>query len=671
MFNKYQPTLLKRLFLGISLMVVAMMAVVAVFIQFQAQAMLESKAVNQLKEASASSVQEVNARLNSILSALHTFAAIYQQTPLSNSDTFEIFSGMIAKNPNISELQLATADGHSLSFPGSPTDSSYDPRSTEWYREAVARKAPFLSDAFQYAKTEFPKVAIAVPLISPNEEISGVLVAFVSVPKLSEFVQKIKVGTTGYVFIVDNHGNLLAHPDMRYALSRPSLNNVSVVQQLVKGNSGIGSFTQNGTDYLSAYVFHPDLRWGIVVAQEQQEVEADVRKLQIIILAVSAAGLCLLALVLYLYVKRIVHPLKALQGKIEKFREGDLSQSITVNRNDEIRQLADSFNGMSRQVRSIIEKISLVMADVRQIADHISDGSQQSVDMQHRIAGITDSLAAEMEKQKEQVEQIQQIVDTIAGEIEGIHTHIQQASRINDDAHEQTAKVTKAISALQENMGAIADDMTASNHAFAALYDSMREVTNILAWITDISKKTKLLSLNARIEASRAGQAGMGFGVVADEIRELSGQTEEAAVRIAQLLGTIQEKVEMVASTMNQTDRATHAGIETLVQASGIILRVVQTIRELNDRFAGIEQLSVSIHEQSRLIKGGIHHLSDSFETVASGAQQAAAVTQESAFIGQQFRADSRQLLDVVHSLEQEIGYFTVPDRQEPAPSEM
>ncbi|NGQ96018.1 methyl-accepting chemotaxis protein [Brevibacillus sp. SYP-B805] len=658
MFNKYQPTLLKRLFLGISLMVVAMMAVVAVFIQYQAQAMLERKAVNQLKEASASSVQEVNARLNSILSALHTFAAIYRQTPLSNNDTFEIFSGMIANNPNISELQLATADGHTLSFPGSPTDSSYDPRTTEWYREAVARKGPFLSDAFQYAKTEFPKVAISVPLLSPDEEIAGVLVAFVSVPKLSEFVQKIKIGTTGYVFIVDNHGSLLAHPDMKYALSRPSLNNVTAVQQLVKGNSGIGSFSRNGTNYLSAYVFHPDLRWGIVVAQEQQEVEADVRKLQMIILAVSAAGLCLLALVLYLFVKRIVHPLKALQGKIEKFREGDLSQSITVNQNDEIGQLADSFNGMSRQVRSIIEKISLVMADVRQIAVHIADGSQQSVDMQHRIAGITDSLAAEMERQKEQVEQIQQIVDTIAGEIEGIHTHIQQASRINEDAHEQTAKVTKAISTLQENMGAIAEDMTASNHAFAALHDSIREVTNILAWITDISKKTKLLSLNARIEASRAGQAGMGFGVVADEIRGLSGQTEEAAVRIAHLLSTIQEKVEIVAATMNQTDQATHAGIETLGQASGIILRVVQTIEELNERFAGIEQLSVSIHEQSRLIKGGIDHLSDSFDMVASGSQQAAAVTQEGAFIGQQFRADSRQLLDVVHSLEQEVGYF-------------
>ncbi len=640
-------------------MVVLMMAMVAIFIQLQAQAMMEAKTINQLQEASISSVKEVDSRLGSIVSSLQTFSATYQNSTISNGAAFEIFTSMKANNPDISELQLATTDGKYLTFPGSPTDSSYDPRTSDWYTGALQQKKVFISDIFQYSKTEFPKFAISVPLYSgDDEEAKGVLVAFVSIANLNTFVENIKIGQSGYVFIVDHQGKVVAYPEKTYALSRPSLADLSVVQQVMQGKSGIGEFAREGTAYLSAYEYLPKLNWGVVVAQTTEEVRADAVKLQLIIIMVSVIGIALLWLGIYFFARRIVHPIQDIQAKMVKLSEGDLSQRLEPSSSDEIGSLAISFNTMSQKVRDILMQISTAAVDVRDIALDVTASSQHSFGMQNEIVQITDSLSLDMEKQKERVNELQEIIDTIANEVQEIHQQIQLAASYNNQAHQGASEVNHSITELNGKMQRVVHNMEASTHAFTDLHSSVHEVNHILSWITDISKKTKLLSLNARIEASRAGQAGLGFGVVAEEIRKLSEHTEEATIQIADLLKVIQDKVEIVTVKMAQTDQTTSEGLVTLEETAANIKQIATNIKGLHDCFADITNSSASIHTKNQCIQNEITQLAHSFETVASVSQQAVAATQESASISQHFLQSSQQLLQVVTTLEQEINYF-------------
>ncbi len=655
--GKKQGSILKKLIIGISSIVLVIMAITAVAIGYQAEMTLDQKAKTQLLQASNASLQEVDSRVDEIISILATYAAIATHSTLSAGQTFDIFTDIVNNNQTISELQLATPDGRYLTYPGSPVDSNYKPEETDWYKGAVAGKQPFITDVFQYSRTEFPKVAISLPIYTEADELKGVVVAFVSVPKLSEFVEKIHIGKTGYVFLVDRKGGLLAHPDKTYALSRPTLNN-PVVRAVTQGQSGVGTLTEGSTTYLAAYVYDPKLRWGIAVAQSEAEVKQDVYKLQSIIGIVLIISLLILSLGLFFFVRRMVQPIKEVQFKMEKFRDGDLSQTIVVKTNDEIRQLAESFNLMSHKLSHIILRISSVIQNVKMISNTVSNNSVHSYQMQMEIVSITDNLAAEIDEQKAQISHIFTTVDRITAEIGTINDNIEAASRFSDRAREQTLHAADAVNLLQTDMGQIVEDMKQSQIAFQELSQSIAEVSDILAWIMEISKRTKLLSLNARIEASRAGQHGLGFGVVADEIRALSEQTEEATGKIGTVLHHLQQKLHTVAQRMSQTDKTSMEGIQTLDSTIHIFGQIVDMIEGLTQRFKEIGTLSYSINNRSLNIKQDVDQLSRSSEQVMVGFQEAVASTQESASISQQFTNSSASLFELVEGLEREIQYF-------------
>lgn len=652
-----------RLFFGILTMVVSMMAIAAFFISYQSESTLNEKTKQQLHDASSAALQEVNSRVQSIITALASYASTYKNSKVTNSQSFGIFTDMVNNNPTISEIQVVTADGRYLTFPGSPLDSSYDPRTADWYKGAWDKPNAFVSDVFQFSATEFPKIAVSMALRNEVEEPVGVVVAFVSVPKLSESIGQIKLGQTGYAMIVDQQGKLLAHPDKAYALQRPLLTELPVVANVIAGNSGFESFHINGMDAFAAYKFDPALKWGMIVVQSVSEVKQEVRRLQLTILAVSLVGLGSLALLLYLYVRKIIKPVKEVQQKMTAFSEGDLFQTMHVQTNDEIRQLADSFNRMSGQIRTIIGKIQHVIADVKQVAEHVGKGSRHSHAMQTEVVSVTERLAQEMDKQQVQIDDIHTTMAGITEEMSRIAQSMETAVQQNVKSREQSAKAATSIDLLKENMQKISADMKASLQAMGSMRESMDDIREILDWISSISQRTKLLSFNARIEASRAGQAGLGFGIVADEIRLLSEQTEEATARIQQVIASGENRMDRVAACLETTDHATVNGISTLHQATDIFQQTFAISEALTAQFETIRHLAESIASQSQIISRRVDSLADSAQEVVSGTQQAVAANQESLSLSEQFLHDSERLTGIVEDLEQEIRFFRTVEK--------
>lgn len=659
----HHRSIFTRLFFGILAMVIGMMAIAAIFISQQSEATLNEKTMQQLQEASGSAREKVDSRVRTIVTALQSFASTYKNSKVTNSQTFGIFSDITASNPTISEMQVATNDGRFLTFPGSPLDSGYDPRKTDWYTGAYDSSTAFVSDVFQFSQTEFPKIAISLALRNEEEEPVGVVVAFVSVPKLSESISQIKLGNTGYAMIVDQTGKLVAHPDQTYALQRPSLEQLPIVQQVIAGQSGTDAARLNGMDYFAAYQYDSSLKWGIIVVQAVQEVKQEISRLQLTILVVSLIGLCALALLLYVFVRKIIHPLKEVQQKMTAFSEGDLFLTMQVRSNDEIRQLADSFNRMSEQIRTIIGKIQYVIADVKQVASHVGKSSRHSHAMQTEVVMVTEKLSLEMDQQQVQIETIHSIMEGITKEMSEINGSMQTAVRQNQESRDQSLKASSSMEQLKENMQKISEDMRASLDAMTSMKESMDDIREILELISSISKRTKLLSFNARIEASRAGHAGLGFGIVADEIRLLSEQTEEATTRIQQVLTSGEHRMAHVSECLETTDHATVDGVNTLHQATAIFTNTVQISETLTKQFESIRKLSEWIYQQSQLIQERVDNLAYSATEVVSGTQQAVAANQESLSLSEQFLHDSERLTVIVEDLEQEIRFFRTVEK--------
>jgi len=655
----HSGTIFTRLFFGILAMVVGMMVTAGFFISNQTEAMLEEKTQQQLTQVSLTTLTEASHRVKAIVATLQSFASAYETGKVTNSQVFDIFADLAAQHPTISEIQLATEDGRYITFPSSPIDT-YDPRKTEWYSQALALQdhPAYISDVFQFSQTEFPKIAVSLPVASEDAKTAGVVVAFVSVPKLSEFIGGIQIGRSGYAMIVDQHGKLVAHPNANYALSRPSLEQLPVVAQVMAGNKGIEAVHLEEADYLAAYQYDPWLRWGIIVLQGVAELEQEIHRLQWTILTISLIGLAALSVLLYGYVRKIVTPIKEAQQKMTAFSEGNLSLVMHVQTRDELRQLADGFNRMSGQLSGIIRKIQHVISDVKQVAIHVESGSQRSHELQNGVTHVTERLSHEMDAQHQQIADIHDHVDSITQEMNRITTLLQNAVEQNQKSSQQTASASYSIQQLQSKMKNISEDMRTSLQAASAMKESMSDIHDISSIIMDISKRTKLLSLNARIEASRAGEAGLGFGVVADEIGQLSAQTESATSRIQQVIAAGEQRMEHVSRSMQTTDTATLEAIHTLSQATDTFVQTVQLGDTFTAQFAAIQQLSNSIRQHSQFILERVNTLSASAVEVLDGMQQAVASNQESLSYSQQFLHDAAKLTYVVEDLEQEIRFF-------------
>jgi methyl-accepting chemotaxis protein len=364
-----------------------------------------------------------------------------------------------------------------------------------------------------------------------------------------------------------------------------------------------------------------------------------------------------------LFVRKIIKPVKEVQQKMSSFSEGDLFQTMQVHTHDEIRQLADSFNSMSNQIRSIIGKIQHVIVDVKQVAHHVGNGSRHSHGIQTEVVTVTERLSQEMDHQQVQIDDIHTIIAGITEEMSRITESMETAVTQNQESRKQSVMAASSIDTLKHNMHKISEDMKSSLHAMSAMKESMVDIRDILDLISQISKRTKLLSFNARIEASRAGQAGLGFGIVADEIRQLSEQTEEATSRIEQVIQAGETRMERVSDCLELTDHATIDGIHTLHQTTDIFRQTVQISETITTQFETIRQLSVSIHQQSQYIQERVDRLSISAQEVVSGTQQAVAATQESLSLSEQFLHDSERLTTIIEDLEQEISFFRTEEK--------
>jgi methyl-accepting chemotaxis protein len=267
-------------------------------------------------------------------------------------------------------------------------------------------------------------------------------------------------------------------------------------------------------------------------------------------------------------------------------------------------------------------------------------------------------LAAEMEEENRQVQQMQAAVDQIAAELETIHKEMDVASLRSDEVRQQAGQAAQTVDALQADAGNIIDDMQSSRRAFAELREGVEDIMKILIWIRDISKRTKLLSLNARIEASRAGQAGLGFGVVADEIHQLSVQTETATQDISELLQHAWGKLEAVAAHLTKTDGTARSSVKTLGATAGIFRGITEQIASVNEHFSAVHHSAAAIKKRSQALQTGIRQLSASVHHVVAGMQHAVAGSQESAGISEAFFAQSEELIRLVDGLGREVGYF-------------
>ncbi|MEW5544603.1 methyl-accepting chemotaxis protein [Pseudomonas soli] len=343
-------------------------------------------------------------------------------------------------------------------------------------------------------------------------------------------------------------------------------------------------------------------------------------------LLTSVAVLALLVGVLsaWLITRQITQPLRQVLSQAARIARGDLSQVQTVHRRDEMGQLQTSMREMTLSLRELLGGID---QGVGQLSKAAAELASASVDTRERIS-----------QQREETDQVATAMNQMSATVQEVAQNAEQASLAATTADHQAQLgdqvVAEAIARIEQLASQMDHCLTAMGH----LAGESQRIGSILDVIKSVSEQTNLLALNAAIEAARAGEAGRGFAVVADEVRGLAQRTQQSTEEIELLIDSLHRGTDEVTGLLDDSKSLTAQSVELSRKAGaalGQITETVSSIQGMNQQIATASEQQSVVAEQ---INRSVINVRDVSDQTSAASEQTAASSGELEHLGQQLR---------------------------------
>lgn len=528
----------------------------------------------------------------------------------------------------------------------------------EFFKQAV-NGVTYISDPFLKEEKKL-MFYIGAPIGSTGKVLYGLL----PYQAFSDELTKIKIGESGYAFVVSREGKTVIHPDPENVINPKNYIELAkqdssyeptarIFQEMMAGKTSTGFSFYKGVRRLVGYTpLDGPEGWSVAVTTPLTQIEGNMRNT---LLMCVFTGLVLLAgsiLIIRVFAQRITRPIIAATQRIERLAHGDLQDDVELTRGkDESARLILALHNTIRELRSYILDISHVLnavanndltvtSSVEYMGDfvpiktalekilfslnttlnNIACSADQVGASSAQVALGGQNLAANSTEQAATTESLSLSLETVSGHIKENAQYSLTIKNMTESAILETRQGDEEMKKLQESMASI---------------DSFsKKIQEIIHMIDDIAFQTNILALNAAIEAARAGDAGKGFSVVADEVRELAGKSADAAKQTTDL---IHSTIESVAQGKHNT--------ESTAEVFKKIVEKTNTIDTL------VSKVSQSLKSQA-----------DSVAQLEDGMLKISMVTQANSATAEESSATSEELLSQMQMLKELITQFRLSD---------
>lgn len=386
-----------------------------------------------------------------------------------------------------------------------------------------------------------------------------------------------------------------------------------------------------------------------------------VTQLSRILLAGSSAALLLSVLIGYFLSHSFVSPMHRLVKAAKRIAAGDLTgEAMDVRNRDELGDLAAAFQAMNIHLRSMLAEVSEHANQIAEAANQTNTSSGHLRSASEQITTIVQEIAHGTEQQAGSIESSTVRIEAMSGSMSRMEEVVGVARETTAAAQEAALHGRTVMDATVRQMSAISSTMGILTGSVQRLGERSEKIQLAIELISGIARHTNLLSLNASIEAARAGAAGRGFTVVANEIRQLSSQTASAAREIAELIASIRtETGDVVASAKGSAD-AVQAGTRVVADAGGSFERIGSAVADMARQIEQIAVLSQATAEEADNAAQSMQHIREVAKEAAAGAQNVSAHVEEQYAGTQQIHASAQLLSHMSVELKLLAGKFKV-----------
>lgn len=483
--------------------------------------------------------------------------------------------------------------------------------------------------------------------------------------------ENIDLGEYGYIFILDQKGNQVAHPQIEgtNVWEEEDEDGVKFVQEMINvGNSGGGlSYYKwplpNDESRLEEKVTYtrtdPHWGWAVNASTYMMEFNREANNILQMIFITIIATVIIGTVVIWVYARRIAHPIRAVTERMNVIEQGRLNEApLDIRSNDETGQLARSLNQMQAGLRDLVQKVfnasemlTSRSEELSQAAYEVSEGSEQMAATMEELAGGSETQANDASRLTKMMTQYVKIVNEADADSEKIHNRSKEVIELTNRGRHLMDTSTEQMTTIDQ----IVQDAVAK---VEGLNRHSQQISEIVAVIEDIAEQTNLLALNAAIEAARAGEHGQGFAVVADEVRQLAEQAAGSVTNITDIVSQIQTEASVVATSLQE-------GYEEVVQGTKHIQRTGETFNQINEAITSmgdnIQQITnklKDIVDNSTEMNSSIENIAAISEQSAAGVQQSTAATEETNAAMQEVAGSAEELAKLAEDLNTLVTQF-------------
>ena len=581
--------------------------------------------------ASSDAVKAADATIHSFVNEKGDIKiADYQKSPVEN-DIRNVCKSFARNDKDIAEIYIGTKwGGYATNFDGSMS-GGYDPRKRGWYETANRGQGRIMiTDAFA-STVGATVVGITRHAYDPNGDFIGNASIEVALDTLTRILENMNFGEGSFNMMIQEDGIILA--DTSEAKNNfMSVDDIGIpgLKDFLNSENNTGIIEVNGKEYLVESVQNNKTGYHIVVFSAKDFVFAPFyQTLKIIILLCSIFGV-IVAVAIAVVTRKTIYPLKVIRDGISETAEqiangnANLKKRISINSNNEIGDVASSFNMFSEKLLEIIGSMKQSKMSLNEAGNKLGKTTADAMSAISQINGSIQNYLHDLKNQSSSVEQTSQSVTKI---LESIHS----LEKLVSDQAKEVLGASGAVEQMLSNINSVNTSVDKMAQSFGSLevnaqngaktqkqlqlqIAEIEKQSNLLseanAVIANIAEQTNLLAMNAAIEAAHAGEAGKGFAVVAGEIRKLSTTSSAQSKTIGEQLKNISSTIEMVVKT-------TQNGVEDYAHLES----------EIHETNTLVQQIKEAIAEQktgSAQITNALYSMNSGFQTVQKASKDMA-----------------------------------------------